>query len=105
MPRVRRAAAEVAARATILSVDAADDGHASREAMLGALLARPELRPLLPFARQFYGSPSSYVWVDDAGTTHRVAQAGNKALMPAGTLRPRPTARTRGGAVAAQGRC
>ena len=47
LPRVLRAAAEVDARAKILSVDAgvAFD-HASREAMLGALPARSELRPL-----------------------------------------------------------
>ena len=61
--------------------------HASREAMLGALLARPELRPLLPFVRQFYGSPSSYVWVDEAGATHRIAQGDGgeqgDPLMPA----------------------
>ena len=75
LPRVLRAAAQVDARATILSVDAVGAfDSASCEAMLGAFLARPELRPLLPVARQFYGSPSSCVWVDEAGTTHRVAQ-------------------------------
>ena len=75
LPRVLRAAAEVDARATILSVDAVGAfDRASCEAMLGAFLVRPELRPLLPVARPFYGSPSSCVWVDEAGTTHRVAQ-------------------------------
>ena len=76
LPRVLRAAAEVDARATVLSVDAVGAfDHVSRQAMLGAPLARPALRPLLPFARQFYGTPSSYVWVDAQGVTHRIAQA------------------------------
>ena len=43
LPRVLRAAAEVDARAKIFSVDAVGAfDHASREAMLGALPARPE---------------------------------------------------------------
>ena len=37
--------------------------------------SRPQLAPLLPFARQFYGSESSYVWTDDAGAEHEVLQA------------------------------
>ena len=88
LPRVLRAATEVDARATILSVDAVGAfDHASRQAMLGALLAHPELCPLLPFARQFYGTPSSYVWVDGQSVTHHVAEGegGEQGdpLMPA----------------------
>ena len=53
-----------------------------RQAMLGA-----ELCPLLPFARQFYGTPSSYVWVDGQSVTHHVAEGegGEQSdpLMPA----------------------
>ena len=30
---------------------------------------------LLPFARQFYGTESSYVWTDDVGAEHEVLQA------------------------------
>ena len=28
----------------------------------------------LPVARQFCGSPSNYIWVDDAGVVHDIAQ-------------------------------
>ena len=55
--------------------------------MLEALRSRPELEPLLPFARQFYGAASCYVWTDDAGADHEVLQAegGEQGdpLMPA----------------------
>ena len=44
------------------------------QAMLQGLLARPELHPLLPYARQFHCSDSSYTWVDGQGTSHAVAQ-------------------------------
>ena len=56
LPRVLRVAAEVDTRATVLSVDAVGAfDHVSREA--------------------FYGTPSSYVWVDAQGVTHDIAQA------------------------------
>ena len=42
--------------------------------MLSALLRHPDLRPLVPFARQFYGTPSSYTWTDDSGRSHVIAQ-------------------------------
>ncbi|OLP47070.1 hypothetical protein AK812_SmicGene48707 [Symbiodinium microadriaticum] len=55
--------------------------------MLGALLARRELHPLLPFARQFYSSPSVYTWCDDDGCPHEVSQGEGgehgDSLMPA----------------------
>ena len=52
--RLLRAAAEACPRAIILSVDAVGAfDHVARGAMLGALHARRELHPLLPFARQF----------------------------------------------------
>ena len=63
-----RAATEIDPRATMLSVDAVGAfDHVSREAMLGALLCHPDLRPLVPFARQFYGTPSSYTWTESEG--------------------------------------
>ena len=41
---------------------------------------------MLPFVRLFYGTPSSYLWEDDAGTVHRVRQGEGgeqgDALMP-----------------------
>ena len=55
--------------------------------MLDGLRSRPQLAPLLPFARQFYGTESSYVWTDDVGAEHEVLQAegGEQGdpLMPA----------------------
>ena len=62
-------------RATILSVDAVGAfDHVSRGAMLGARHARRELHPLLPFARQFYSSPSVYTWWDNDGCAHDGSQ-------------------------------
>ena len=73
--RLLRAATETCPRATMLSVDAVGAfDHVSRGAMLGALLARRELHSLLPFARQFYSSPSVYTWCDDDGCPHEVIQ-------------------------------
>ena len=70
-----KVATELDPRATVLSVDAAGAyDHVSRGAMLEALHARPELQPLLPYARQFYATPSSYTWGDDRGTSHTVSQ-------------------------------
>eukprot|EP00439_Symbiodinium_sp_Y106_P083753 s1591_g24.t1 len=68
LARVLRAATEIDPRATMLSVDAVGAfDHVSREAMLGALLCHLDLRPLVPFARQFYGTPSSYTWTESEG--------------------------------------
>ncbi|OLP76330.1 132 kDa protein [Symbiodinium microadriaticum] len=88
LARVLRAATELDPRATVLSVDAVGAfDHVSREAMLSALLRHPDLRPLVPFARQFYGTPSSYTWTDDSGRSHVIAQGegGEQGdpLMPA----------------------
>ena len=71
-----------------LSVDAVGAfDHVARQAMLTALLDKPELQPLLPYARQFYAAPSSYTWYDGSGTAHEVRQAegGEQGdpLMPA----------------------
>ena len=88
LTRVLRTAVEVDPRATILSVDAIGAfDHVSRQAMLGALSSRPGLQPLLPYARQFYGAPSVYTWVDGNATSHEIAQGegGEQGdpLMPA----------------------
>ena len=88
LTRVLRAATEIDPRATVLSVDAVGAfEHVARQAMLGALLRHPELHPLLPYARQFYGSPSSYSWVDERGRSHDIVQGegGEQGdpLMPA----------------------
>ena len=74
--RLLRAATEARPRATVLSVDAVGAfDHVSRGSILGALLAQPELQPLLPYARQFYATPSVYTWYDDDGCAHDVSQA------------------------------
>ena len=42
---------------------------------------------ILPFVRQFYGAPSTYLWQDDAGGVHEIHQGEGgeqgDALMPA----------------------
>ena len=54
-------ATELDPRATVLSIDAVGAyDHVSRQAMLEGLRSRPALVPLLPFARQFYGSASFF---------------------------------------------
>ena len=73
---------------TIWSVDGIGAyDHVSRAAMLTALQATPEANAALPFARLFYSQPSTYLWTDHAGHTHRIHQAegGEQGdpLMPA----------------------
>ena len=86
--RLLRVATEMDPRATVLSIDAVGAfDHVSRHAMLAGLMHRPSLQPLLPFARQFYASDSTYVWQDAQGDTHEIRQAegGEQGdpLMPA----------------------
>ena len=58
-----------------------------RGAMLDKLRTTPALAAALRFTRLFYGSPSTYLWTDAAGTTHQVRQGegGEQGdpLMPA----------------------
>ena len=60
----------------------------SREAMLQELSEVEGCGSVLPFVRLFYSSPSMYWWTDDAGGTHEVWQAENRAtpLCPLCTL-------------------
>ena len=79
---------ELDPRVTVLCVDAVGAfDHVSRQAMLAALLASTELRPLLPYARQFFGAPRSYTWTDRHGCSHDIAQGEGgeqgETLMPA----------------------
>ena len=73
--------------ATILSIDGtgAFDLH-SRNAMFSGVVDRVESDKLVPFIRLFYGSPSTFVWEDDAGTVRHVQQqeggGQDHALMP-----------------------
>ena len=60
--------------ATVLSIDGIGAFDLiSRAAMLTALKAAPGCDRALPFVRQFYGRPSSYIW-EDGGTTHEIRQ-------------------------------
>ena len=86
--RCLQVATELDPQATILSLDAVGAfDHVSRGAMLQGLASRPDLAPLLPYAAQWYGSPSQYTWTDAAGYLHHVQQAegGEQGdpLMPA----------------------
>ena len=88
LSRMLRAARVLDARATVLSVDTVGAfDHVARQSMLEGLRARPDLLPLLPCARQFYGAPSVYTWVDAAGVAHEVHQCDGgeqgDLLMPA----------------------
>ena len=74
--------------ATVVSVDGVGAFDlVSRNAMLNGFLEMVDGEQLLPFARLFYSQPSTYLWDDDAGTTHRIQQGeggeqGDDALMP-----------------------
>ena len=54
--------------------------------MMSGLLEVEGGASALPFVRQFYGSPSTYLWDDDDGVTHEIAQGEGgeqgDALMP-----------------------
>ena len=61
--------------------------HVRRAAFLQELRDQAHLRGLLPMVRALYTTPSTYLWADDAGTTHSVQQGegGEQGdpLMPA----------------------
>ena len=60
---------------TILSVDGVGAFDlVSRKAMLEGLLNMEGGDSLLPFARQFYGSPSTFLWEDEMGIVNHVQQ-------------------------------
>ena len=73
---------------TILSVDGIGAYDTiSRASMLQGFLTVPEANCCLPFVRQFYTAPSTYIWHDAAGQPHSIVQAegGEQGdpLMPA----------------------
>ena len=70
------AAAESNPTHTILSADGIGAYDTiSRASMLQGLLAVPEANCCLPFVRQFYTAPSTYIWHDSAGQPHSIVQA------------------------------
>ena len=66
---------ELDPEATITSVDGVSaDDMISRRSMLEALRQLPGGGAALPFVRMFYGRTSEYLWEDDSGVVHRIAQ-------------------------------
>ena len=83
LARAVRVATELDPRATVLSVDGVGAfDHVGRQSMLGSLLRSRALRPLLPYARLFYGQDSTYLWWDSIGACHSVQQAEGGARRP-----------------------
>ena len=73
---------------TVLSIDGIGAFDlVSRESMLRGLLSVEGGHAALPFVRQFYGAPSTYLWQDDMDVVHEVHQGEGgeqgDALMPA----------------------
>ena len=73
---------------TVLSVDGIGAFDlVSRESTLRGLFSVQGGESILPFVRQFYGAPSTYLWQDDAGGVHEIHQGEGgeqgDALMPA----------------------
>ena len=84
---VAQALTDMDDNATLLSVDGIGAFDlVSRGAMMSGLLEVEGGASALPFVRQFYGSPSTYLWDDDDGVTHEIAQGEGgeqvDALMP-----------------------
>ena len=82
------AATEANPQHTILSVDGIGAYDTiSRTSMLEGLRRVPDANSCLPFVRQFYAQPSTYVWHDSNGRPHPITQAegGEQGdpLMPA----------------------
>ena len=63
------------ANATVVTVDGIGAYDLiSRSALLQGLLRMEDGDQILPFARCFYGSPSTYLWEDELGNTQEIPQ-------------------------------
>ena len=63
------------ANATVVTVDGIGAYDLiSRSALLEGLLRMEDGDQILPFARCFYGSPSTYLWEDELGNTQEIPQ-------------------------------
>ena len=72
---VRQALTDNDERATILSVDGIGAFDLIfRESMMRGLLEVEGGGKVLPFVRQFYGSPSTHLWEDEEGAVHFIPQ-------------------------------
>ena len=66
---------ELNPEATVTSIDGIGAFDLiSREAMLTGLRDVASGSEVLPFVRMFYGTPSEYLWEDDDGEVHKIAQ-------------------------------
>ena len=75
LTRAVRVATEIEPSLCVLSVDGVGAyDHVARQAILHGLQRDAGLHPLLPFVRQFYSTPSEYIWYDASGTAHRMLQ-------------------------------
>ena len=73
--RVIQVLTESNPRSTVLSIDGVGAYDSiSRKAMLEALSRVPGGSQVLLFVRLFYGRPSLYLWEDNEGVVHRIAQ-------------------------------
>ena len=64
---------EVNPRTTVLSIDGIGAFDLiSRKSMLEALMRVEGGPDIVPFVKQFYGQPSTYLWESDDGTVHHV---------------------------------
>jgi len=76
------------AQATVTCIDGVGAfDHVLRASIFRQLLAHEHLRELVPYVRAWCGTAPEYVWVDDDGVQHTVAQGEGgeqgDALMPA----------------------
>ena len=63
------------AEATVVSIDGVGAYDLiSRRAMLEGLLRMEKGDQIIPFVRMFCGSPSTYLWEDETGTTRDIPQ-------------------------------
>ena len=66
---------DVHPNATVVSIDGVGAYDLiSRNSMLRGLRRMEDGDQVLPFVRCFYGSPSTYLWEDELGTTEDIAQ-------------------------------
>ena len=74
-------------RATVVSIDGVGAYDLiSRNAMMEGLLRMEQGDQILPFARCFYGNPSTYLWEDETGNVQDIPQGEGREqgdpLMP-----------------------
>ena len=72
---IQQVLTELDPSSTVVSVDGIGAYDLmSRNAMMRGLRHVVEGDRILPFVRAFYGKPSSYIWEDDVGDVHQIAQ-------------------------------